>query len=818
MSRLNFYLCYSLRSLRRDSTRTFLAGLSVTFGVLSLIAMQLLAHALLQGAMFDQRIQYGGDAQIQPESEGQGFNANDLAQIETWRQQGLIADYSAVSSGSARYMRTPTNGRVNFLASALGIDPATYSLTGDLVLREPAGAKAVDVLKKQKDTLITRDLADKLSLHVGDSILLSGNSAPIQLMVTGIVGATPPQQGDTVFYSLETARLVENREDVINTISVNWGSVPNADQTIIDSPYRVFIATSRDGAVQSSSGLELFDMMLKGAGVLGLLVGGLSVSNTLQVILARRKLEIAMLKTLGYQQIDLLILISLETGLIGLIGGVIGALIGSAIAGKLIDTLSISGSLMLDWHPDPVIVIGGVIVGVLTAVVFGMQAILTGSATRPVELLRDLPLKTSTRIQLGRTGIFALMLIVFGILVGIVLGSPLEGILYIFGGGIILVLVRAVFWVMLWVLLKLPVPRFPMLRLARASLRQRKTQASLVVLALFAGAFSVTFAALAIYNAQSTVNRVYGSDAGYNLMIYTDANSITDAVAKINEQGSLGTYVSQRIDGTLNGNPVTIEGRDAADFNKDMHYAGTWTGDENTILMPQDKVGEYSVGDKLPLSLNGKAIEVTLAGFYEVDPNTMFLQPAPIILPREMLKGLGDSHLQTRVTGMLPVNSLGQVTTALGQALPTMLVFSRADVNDAMTTVFQTLFTFAVSIAGLAFVAGAVLIANATGLTMVERRREIGLFKAVGYTSGHIMRVMLSEYGFLGLLAGLIGTLGSAFAITVINLTQPGARLVVEPLIVSVMLVLSVGIAVVSAALVAWRPTRVRPLEVLRYE
>lgn len=108
----------------------------------------------------------------------------------------------------------------------------------------------------------------------------------------------------------------------------------------------------------------------------------------------------------------------------------------------------------------------------------------------------------------------------------------------------------------------------------------------------------------------------------------------------------------------------------------------------------------------------------------EVDPNTMFLQPAPIILPREMLKGLGNLHLQTRVTGMLPVNSLGQVTTALGQALPTMLVFSRADVNDAMTTVFQMLFTFAVSIAGLAFVAGAVLIANATGLTMVERRRE----------------------------------------------------------------------------------------------
>jgi putative ABC transport system permease protein len=818
MSRLNFYLRYSLRSLRRDSTRTFLAGLSVTFGVLSLIAMQLLAHALLRGAMFDQRIQYGGDAQIQPENAGQGFNANDLARIETWQQQGLIADYTAVSVGTARYMRTSTNGRVNFLAYALGIDPATYPLIGDLVLREPAGAKAADVLKNLKDTLITRDLADKLNLRVGDSILLSGDSAPVQLTVTGIVGATPTQQGDSVFYSLETARLIENHDDVVNSISVNWGSVPNADQTIIDSPYRVFVAVRHDGMVQSSSGLELFDMMLKGAGVLGLLVGGLSVSNTLQVILARRKLEIAMLKTLGYQQRDLLILISLETGLIGLIGGVIGAIIGSVIAGKLIDTLSISGSLMLDWHPDPVIVTGGVIVGVLTAVVFGMQAILTGSATRPVELLRDLPIKTSTGIKVGRTGIFALMLIVFGVLVGIVLGSPLEGILYIFGGGIMLVLVRAVFWAMLWVLLKLPVPRFPMLRLARANLRQRKTQASLVVLALFAGAFSVTFAALAIYNAQSTVTRVHGSDAGYNLMIYTSVDGITDAVTKMNEQGSQGTYVSQHVEGTLNGKLFTIEGRDAVDLNKDMHYGGTWTGDGNTILMPQDEAGDYAVGDVLTISLNGKVIEVTLTGFYEVDPNSMFLQPAPIIMSQETLQGLGNEHLQTRVVGMFPVNSLAQATTALGQSLPTMLVFSRADLNDAMTTVFQTLFTFAASIAGLAFVAGAVLIANATGLTMVERRREIGLFKAVGYTSGHILRVMLGEYGFLGLLAGLFGTLGAALAITMINLTQPGARLVVEPLIVSVMLVLSVGIAVVSAGLVAWQPTRVRPLDVLRYE
>jgi putative ABC transport system permease protein len=135
-----------------------------------------------------------------------------------------------------------------------------------------------------------------------------------------------------------------------------------------------------------------------------------------------------------------------------------------------------------------------------------------------------------------------------------------------------------------------------------------------------------------------------------------------------------------------------------------------------------------------------------------------------------------------------------------------------------MTTVFQSLFAFAASIAGLAFVAGAILIANAAGLNVVERRREIGLFKAVGYTSGHVLRVLLSEYGFMGSVAGLFGITGAALAMLVINLVQPGAQLVVNPLILVGMLLFSVAIAVVSAAVVAWQPTRVRPLDVLRYE
>jgi len=54
--------------------------------------------------------------------------------------------------------------------------------------------------------------------------------------------------------------------------------------------------------------------------------------------------------------------------------------------------------------------------------------------------------------------------------------------------------------------------------------------------------------------------------------------------------------------------------------------------------------------------------------------------------------------------------------------------------------------------------------------------------------------------------------------ITIINAAEPDARMVIEPLIVVVMLILSIFLAVASAALIAWQPTRVRPLDVLRYE
>jgi putative ABC transport system permease protein len=819
MNRLSFYLRYALRSLRRDGTRTLLAGLSVAFGVLSLVAMQSLSTALLHGDTFDQHIQIGGDVSIHAPGPNQRIDSTTFQQITTWQKQNIIATYTPLAQGSATFLRTPTSGRVTFLSRALGIDPATYPLVGQLVLRDPAGAKAADVLQHPTDALLTRDIADPLGLHVGDSFILSGDGAPVQLTLAGIIAATPDQRGHQVLYSLDTARLIDNRADVITSVVGTLGTAPNAVQTLNASSYPIFIAANRDATTADSAATNLFDLMLKGAGVLGLLVGGLSVSNTLQVILARRKLEIAMLKTVGYQRGDLLTLIALETGLIGIVGGVVGALIGVAITGKLLDVLASSGALLLAWSPDPVIVGGGIAVGLLTAVVFGMQTILASSATRPIELLRDLPTNTPSRDVAARLALYGLLLVIFGLLVGIVLGSIPLGVAFVMIGSLGLVILRAIFWVILWIVTKLPAPPIPSLRLARASLKQRKMLATLSLIALFAGAFSVTFAVLAIYNAQVEVTSHRGSDAGYNLLIYTTIDGADKALGQMTTQGAQSPYLSDYVIGTLDNQSITVEGRSAADLKADLNYTGNWSDTGKVALLAPDASDGHKVGDTLTLQVNNQQQTVTLIGFYtRTAVNSLAATGASVIVPRAVAEALGGTHTQVQVIGQFPVVSLETVTTTIGTALPDALVFSRADLNDSLASTYRTLFTFAISIAGLAFVAGAVLIANSAGLTVVERRGEIGVFKAVGYTSGHVLRLFLSEYGFLGTLAGLFGIVGAVVAILLINVTQPGANLVIEPTIVGGMLLFSIAIALVSAAVVTWPPTRVRPLDVLRYE
>jgi putative ABC transport system permease protein len=78
-------------------------------------------------------------------------------------------------------------------------------------------------------------------------------------------------------------------------------------------------------------------------------------------------------------------------------------------------------------------------------------------------------------------------------------------------------------------------------------------------------------------------------------------------------------------------------------------------------------------------------------------------------------------------------------------------------VRDVMAKV-----TLAVSVVGgLVLLSGALILVGAVAMTKFQRVYEAAVFKTLGANTRTIARMLLLEYGVLGLLAGAVGSLGA---------------------------------------------------------
>jgi putative ABC transport system permease protein len=119
----------------------------------------------------------------------------------------------------------------------------------------------------------------------------------------------------------------------------------------------------------------------------------------------------------------------------------------------------------------------------------------------------------------------------------------------------------------------------------------------------------------------------------------------------------------------------------------------------------------------------------------------------------------------------------------------------------------------------LALVIGGLSVVNTMFMAVAERIREIGLKKAVGATTRHIMAEFLLEATFIGGLGGVIGY-GIGAAITIIvNATTPAGQSTLFLLTVR-LTVFAIGFAIalgaVAGILPAWRAARLDPVTALR--
>ena len=142
-----------------------------------------------------------------------------------------------------------------------------------------------------------------------------------------------------------------------------------------------------------------------------------------------------------------------------------------------------------------------------------------------------------------------------------------------------------------------------------------------------------------------------------------------------------------------------------------------------------------------------------------------------------------------------------------------------------IASITGTFTVFLAAIAGVSLLVGAVGIANTMFTSVLEKTREIGIMKAIGAKNKDIMTIFLLNSALVGFVGGVIGIiLGatiSSFLPNLIGLSiGPGGRLTtVLPLSLLVeALSLSIAIGMIAGAIPAYRASKLKPVDALRYE
>jgi len=138
-----------------------------------------------------------------------------------------------------------------------------------------------------------------------------------------------------------------------------------------------------------------------------------------------------------------------------------------------------------------------------------------------------------------------------------------------------------------------------------------------------------------------------------------------------------------------------------------------------------------------------------------------------------------------------------------------MLLQSHREMRAMMDRITNGLVGALWSILGLGFVVGSLGVANTVAMNVLEKRRTIGLLRAVGMTGRQISRLVLIESLLIGGAGGLIGVV--AGIVTALFIQLSSQALLGHPLAMSIrptVILGNVAAALAITAVAAWLPAR----------
>jgi putative ABC transport system permease protein len=241
------------------------------------------------------------------------------------------------------------------------------------------------------------DMARQQSAGVGDTLELRGE----RFEVVGILEPTLTAPDSSVFVPLSAAQLLFYKtlpapvqeaipaDQLISQVVVfpDPGTDPADLAALIEERVNnVKTLTGAEFNEQVGSATAIFNAIIIGVAVISLVVGGLSVINTMAMSVAERTREIGIKRAIGGSRRRIIRELVTEAAVIGFIGGMLGLVLGAIVVVIANEAGRSSGTILFDLTP------GTAIFAVAFSTILGMVAgvIPAWSAARldPVEALR----------------------------------------------------------------------------------------------------------------------------------------------------------------------------------------------------------------------------------------------------------------------------------------------------------------------------------------------------------------------------------------------------------------------------------------------
>ena len=769
---------------------------------------------------------------------------------------------------------TSATGDIQAFARVIGKDgeplgsegggPPTF---GGIASADSAGLWTIDegrLPTGSTEMMLDRATADNGGFVVGDKVRVVSFAGPREFTLVGVAsygdiaspgGATfalfdqPTASEFLLQPGFVDAILVESDDSVSDEVLAERIDAALSPELKLETLTGAEITAEVQGQIKDV--LNIFSTFLIVFSYIALGIGSFVIYNVFSITAAQRQRENALMRAIGASRRQVSRSLLVESTAMGVIGSLIGFGIGILLSQGLNALLKATGfevptrGLSINTSSFTNTIIAGVVVTVLAAWLPARRA----GRVPPLAAMRDTALDTAGNLL--RRVIIGLVLVALGAvgLVAAMNDAPVQvlglGVLGVFAGILVLgpAIARPVALAIGVPVAKLRGVSGAMARqnAARNPKRTSRTAAPVLIGVALVTAFSALAASI-----RTEIRDTFGGAFSGDLALTVDSQgfggiplSITDAIANLDgvAQATGVGFTSVRIidpnapadastaaqSGATPGQPTNQRGVFVQTINPatitGLFDLGVTKGDLGTlgtdgIFVEQDNAEEkgWTVGDRLQVvRIDGKVINAEIRGF--VSGNTSF---ADYVASREMFADaptpIFDSFVYIKAADGVAIDDVRERVAAVSSDTGIGSLQTKDEFIDEQAAQVNQILALIYGLLGLSILIAIVGIVITLLLSVFERRREIGLLRAVGMTRSQVRTTVRWESVITSLLGAVSGVvLGIVMGVVVVAALSGdsgiGFSLPVGSTITIV--IISFVLGVVAAIYPAWRATKV---------